>query len=343
MSWRLLVTGGCGFIGANLAAEGLRRSHSVAVLDSFRRHGSVENLRWLQSMDRLVVHHADVRVYNDLRRVLGETRPDVIFHTAGQVAMTTSISNPRLDFQTNALGTHNLLEAVRQLAPDAVVVYSSTNKVYGDLAGVRFVEQATLYTTPDYPAGFDESLPLDFRSPYGCSKGAADQYVLDYARTFNLRTVVLRHSSCFGGRQFATSDQGWVGWFIQQAVGIKRGTVKGPIAIAGNGKQVRDILYAPDLVECYFSAVDGMDKICGQAFNIGGGMANSLSILELLAFLGTELDVRVAVAKMPPRPSDQKVFVANTRKAAELIHWRPRTSKESGLRQMIGWVQSTTF
>src|SRR6185369_403089 len=207
---KLLITGGCGFLGSNLAAHALKRGDELLVFDNLYRNGSLHNLRWLQEQGRFCFVHGDIRNANDVQRLISEFCPDAIFHLAGQVAMTTSIANPRMDFEVNAMGSHNLLEAVRLHAPDAAVLYSSTNKVYGDLEQFNYRETDTRYECLDRPAGFDEMTTLDFHSPYGCSKGAADQYMLDYARIFGLKTVVFRHSSMYGGRQFATYDQGWV-------------------------------------------------------------------------------------------------------------------------------------
>jgi CDP-paratose 2-epimerase len=223
---RYLITGGCGFIGANLARDLLASGEDVTLLDNLFRAGSAENLSWLRSQGDLRFLHGDVRSRGDVEHAILESAPDVVFHLAGQVAMTTSIANPRLDFETNVIGGFNVLEAVRRLRPDALVTYSSTNKVYGELEYLSYEETASRYVTPDYPEGFDESLRLDFRSPYGCSKGAVDQYMLDYARVHGLSTVVFRHSSVFGDRQVGTYDQGWIGWFVQQALARRQGARK---------------------------------------------------------------------------------------------------------------------
>ena len=208
---KLLITGGCGFLGSNLASHALKRGDELVVFDSLHRKGSRENLSWLQAQRTFTFEHGDIRIQNDITRVVQAFKPDAIFHLAGQVAMTTSIANPRMDFEVNVVGTHNLLEAVRLHAREATVIYSSTNKVYGSLEQYAYRETETRYECIDKPHGFDESTQLEFHSPYGCSKGAADQYMLDYARIFGLKTVVCRHSSMYGGRQFATYDQGWVG------------------------------------------------------------------------------------------------------------------------------------
>jgi len=334
---KYLITGGCGFMGSNLSAEVLKRKGELIIFDNLYRHGSYQNLEWLKSQGEFKFIHADIRNANDIEKVIKDVKPDVIFHLAGQVAMTTSIDNPRFDFEVNALGTLNLLESVRKNAPESIVIYSSTNKVYGDLEWVRYEETETRYITPDFPNGFNESLRLDFHSPYGCSKGAADQYMLDYARMFGLKTVVFRHSSMYGGRQFATYDQGWVGWFCQKAIETKKGILKKPFTISGNGKQVRDVLHADDVIRLYFKAIENINKAKGQAFNIGGGIENSLSLLELFDFLERELDVRLSYTKLPWRASDQKVFVADITKAKNLIGWQPKVSLEEGIVRTYQW------
>jgi CDP-paratose 2-epimerase len=252
--------------------------------------------------------------------------------------MTTSIADPRLDFEINTLGSVNLLEAIRMYAPEAVVIYSSTNKVYGDLEQYAYRETASRYECIDKPNGFDESTPLCFHSPYGCSKGAADQYMLDYARIYHLRTVVLRHSSMYGGRQYSTYDQGWLGWFCQKALEAKNGTATEPFTISGTGKQVRDVLHAEDMVRLYFRALERIDRARGHAFNIGGGMMNSLSLLELFSLLEEQLDVKLQHTKLSPRESDQRVFVADISKAASLLDWKPSISTRAGIQRMIEWV-----
>jgi CDP-paratose 2-epimerase len=336
---RYLITGGCGFLGSNLGAEALRRGDDLCVLDNFYRIGSKTNFAWLQTQGNCALIEGDVRDARTLREAIADFRPEVVFHLAGQVAMTTSIQDPRLDFEVNALGTLNLLEAVRAEAPEAAVIYSSTNKVYGDLEQHRYLEGATRYTCPDAPEGFDERVPLDFHSPYGCSKGAADQYMLDYHRVFGLHTVVFRHSSIFGGRQFSSEDQGWVGWFIQKALELSKNPALGPFCISGTGKQVRDVLFVDDLINCYFSAAARIQACQGQAFNIGGGAANSLSLLELFAWLEDHLGVKMQFERLPWRCSDQRIFIADTRKARTVLEWEPSVSKTQGLIRMISWAR----
>lgn len=334
---KLLITGGCGFLGSNLASDALARGDELIVFDNLYRNGSRDNLAWLQGQGEFRFEHGDIRNQNDITRLVKETKPDAIFHLAGQVAMTTSIANPRMDFEVNVMGSHNLLEAVRQYAPDATVIYSSTNKVYGDLEQYTYRETDTRYECVEHPIGFDETTPLEFHSPYGCSKGAADQYMLDYARIFGLKTVVFRHSSMYGGRQFATYDQGWVGWFCQKAIETKKGLLKEPFTISGTGKQVRDVLHADDMKSVYLQAVNHIETAKGQAFNIGGGIKNSLSLLELFTLLEEKLSIQLSYQKLPVRESDQKVFVAGIEKAERLIDWRPKVSCEDGVTRTLDW------
>ncbi len=336
---KYLVTGGCGFLGSNLSAEVLRRGEELFVFDNLYRDGSSANLQWLRGLGAFSFRHADIRSCNDVEKAVRGIKPDVIFHLAGQVAMTTSIDDPRKDFEVNVIGGHNVLEAAREFAPECIVAYSSTNKVYGDLDYIDYRENPTRYVTPEYPNGFDESLPLDFQSPYGCSKGAVDQYMLDYHRMFGLRTVVFRHSSIFGGRQFSTYDQGWIGWFVKQALAIKQGELREEFTISGDGKQVRDVLYVDDIVNCYFSAAAHIEKIGGQPFNIGGGIENSLSLLELFAYLEKRFDISMKFRRLPWRTSDQKVFCADTSKAKRFFSWEAQTDRFSGVEKIIAWFE----
>lgn len=338
---KLLVTGGCGFLGSNLAAHAITRGDQVVVFDNLSRFGSMQNLEWLRGKGDFEFVHGDIRNWNDVSRVIQRAQPDSIFHLAGQVAMTTSIDDPRRDFEVNAMGSFNVLEAVRKYSSHTSVLYSSTNKVYGDLEQFEYQETETRYVCPSCPNGFSERVTLDFHSPYGCSKGAADQYMLDFARIFGVKTAVFRHSSMYGGRQFATYDQGWVGWFCQKAVDASRG--KGEeFTISGNGKQVRDVLHAEDMIRLYFTAREKMDVIKGQAFNIGGGMGNSLSLLELLTLLERIVGTALVYKKLPPRSSDQRLFVADLTKIQSLTGWAPTVSAEVGIGNMVDWVRNAS-
>jgi len=337
---KYFITGGCGFLGSNLAKHILEKGDDLVVFDNLSRLGSQENLAWLKTFGDFEFVQADISDYAAISAVVEREQPDVVFHFAGQVAMTLSIEDPIQDFNTNALGTVNLLESIRKHAPDAAVIYSSTNKVYGDLEYISYTETATRYVAPTYPAGFDENIHLDFASPYGCSKGSADQYMHDYHKVFGLKTAVMRHSSMYGSRQFSSKDQGWIGWFCSQAVETKYNPVREPFTISGNGKQVRDVLHADDMVRLYMSAAENIETIKGEVFNIGGGMENSLSLLELFELLEKELHITMQYTQLPPRQSDQKVFVADISKIQRMIDWVPLVSKETGISDMVQWIIS---
>lgn len=338
---RLLITGGCGFLGSNLSRAFLERGDEVYVIDDLSRHGAAANLAWLRERGALTFLHGDVRLRDDVVAAIRAARPQAVLHLAGQVAMTTSIDRPRRDFEINAGGAINVLEAVRRDAPEAAVLFSSTNKVYGDLDQYHYTDTGSRYTCDEYPLGFDEVVPLDFRSPYGCSKGAADQYMLDYHRTFGLRTVVFRHSSMYGGRQFATEDQGWIGWFCDCARALRDGEMTGPLTISGDGKQVRDLLHADDMVRLYAAAIDRIEAVQGQAFNVGGGIDNSLSLLELFRQLEPYVGRPITYTSLEWRHSDQRVFVADTRKALRLLDWKPVVDRSAGLDAMLRWVEAS--
>lgn len=337
---RLLVTGGCGFLGSNLASHGIKNGFEVTVFDNLSRLGSESNLKWLASSGEFRFIHGDIRNKNDIESLVRNNDFDAVFHLAGQVTMTKSIENPYRDFETNTVGTLNLLDSIRKYSPKTAVFYSSTNKVYGDLEQYVYTENETRYICPDFPGGFDEKTPLDFRSPYGCSKGSAEQYMLDYHRIFGIKTTVFRHSSMYGSRQFATSDQGWVGWFCQKAIEQYKKTSCEPFTISGNGKQVRDILHADDMIRLYYSALAKVDEVCGEAYNIGGTMDQSLSLLELFDILDNMLNIKMKYVEIPVRESDQKVFVADTGKINKKIGWKPQVSAHDGVADMVKWVVS---
>jgi CDP-paratose 2-epimerase len=336
---KYLITGGCGFIGSNLSAELIKRGEELIVFDNLSRFGSEKNYQWLLSKGEFIFYQGDIRIQNDIERIISEHKPNVIFHLSGQVAMTTSISNPRLDFETNVIGTFNLLEAVRRHSERSIVLYSSTNKVYGDFHELNFEETDTRYICVDYPAGIPEEYPLNFHSPYGCSKGAADQYILDFSRIYGLRTAVFRHSSMYGGNQHATFDQGWIGWFCQKAIEANRSS-SNSFTISGSGKQVRDVLHAKDVVDLYFKASENIDKIKGEAFNIGGGIENSLSLLELFQLLEEHQNIKLKYERLPWRESDQKVFIADNSKILKILDWAPKQDKHEGIIGMLEWLKS---
>ncbi|MGH1406892.1 MAG: GDP-mannose 4,6-dehydratase [Rhodomicrobiaceae bacterium] len=338
---KYLITGGCGFLGTNIAKEILERKNHLVILDNLSRNGSTQNLKWLKPHGNFEFVHGDIRNSNDVENIISIHQPDVIYHLAGQVAMTTSIANPRLDFEVNAVGSFNLLNAVRLYSPNSAVIYSSTNKVYGDLETFRYRETSTRYECIDQPNGFDEKCTLDFHSPYGTSKGSADQYMLDFSRIYGLKTAVFRHSSIYGGRQYSSYDQGWVGWFIQKALEIQNNSSIEPFTISGNGKQVRDLLFASDCVALYLKAAEQIEELKGQVYNIGGGINNSSSLLELFVLLEEILNITMNFRKLPPRESDQRVYIADISKIYKQIGWSPKIDKKDGIKKMIQWIKNS--
>ena len=335
---KYLVTGGCGFLGSNISKMIIENGDDLVVFDNLSRFGSYQNLEWLKSHGDFEFIHGDIRNTNDVDKLVKSCKPDFVYHLAGQVAMTTSILDPRMDFEVNAVGSFNLLNSVRLYSPNSAVIYSSTNKVYGGLDQFTYTESDKRFECVEHPLGFDESINLEFHSPYGSSKGCADQYMQDFARIYGLRTAVFRHSSMYGGRQYSTSDQGWIGWFVKKGLDIKSGSAEEKFTISGNGKQVRDLLFAEDCVQLYLKASESIDIITGRAFNIGGGLTNSSSILELFDTLNNMLSITMEFEKLPPRVSDQKVFIADTSAISSLIDWAPLVGKNEGIERMISWV-----
>jgi len=333
-----LVTGGCGFVGSNLTAELIKRGERVVVADNLTRPGTPSNLAWLRELGSFEFFHTDTRNFHDLEALFCKFDVQCVFHLAGQVAMTTSLENPRRDFEVNVLGTVNVLDCVRLRAPDATVVYASSNKVYGELEELVLVEKETRYE-PSGTKEIDERARLAFFTPYGCSKGAADQYMLEYARSYGVNAVVFRHSTIYGGRQISSFDQGWVGWFCQRALDLLEDPASS-FTINGNGKQVRDLLHVTDAVACYLAAHEHVAAARGQAFNIGGGYENSMSLRELFVHLESKLGVKMRPQELPWRASDQKYFVADNAKAGKYIRWAPQVTKEKGIADAIDWERS---
>jgi len=330
----ILITGGAGFIGSNIAERFLRKGATVYIFDNLSRRGTGWNLKWLQkNFDNVRFIKGDIRKYNDILGAFKKHKFDIVFHFAAQVAVTTSVTNPREDFEINALGTFNLLEAVRNTKQDPIILYSSTNKVYGGMTDIKIVEKKGKYTYAKIPNGISEERLLDFHSPYGCSKGTADQYMIDYGRIYNMRTVVFRQSCIYGYRQFGIEDQGWVAWFTIAAMLDK------PITIYGDGKQVRDVLFIEDLADAYEGAIKNIDKVKGQAFNIGGGPKNTMSLLELIKFLEKFFNKKIPLKFSDWRPGDQPVFVCDISKAKKVFGWAPKTSPEEGVKLLYEWVK----
>ncbi len=333
---KIFITGGAGFIGCNLADYYLQHGDEVVVFDNLSRRGTEGNLAWLRERfaDRLTFVRGDIRDYESLQAAL-PAEVDRVFHMAGQVAVTTSVVNPRDDFEINAIGTFNLLEAVRTKSPRAMLFYASTNKVYGGMEDVVIIEDTTRYRYRDLPLGIAEDRLLDFHSPYGCSKGAGDQYVRDYARIYGLRTVVFRQSCIYGWRQFGVEDQGWVAHFC---IAARLGR---PIAVYGNGKQVRDVLWIEDLIDAYNAAADRIDVAAGQIYNIGGGAASTMSIwAEFGPMLERLADHPIPITFGDWRPGDQPVYVSDIRKAERELGWKPRVSLDGGVERLWQWIDT---
>ncbi len=333
---RIVITGGAGFIGSNTAEYLLNQGHEVVIIDDLSRPGSELNLAWLFELDPdISFYQIDIRDYERLRQALDQIRPfDILFHFAAQVAVTTSVNNPRNDFDVNALGTVNVLEALRTLKLDPVILYTSTNKVYGALEKLGVIEDESRYCYEKLSSGVPETMPLDFYSPYGCSKGAADQYVHDYGRIYGLKTIVFRNSCIYGPRQFGVEDQGWLAWFVIAALKGKE------LRIYGDGKQVRDVLHVSDLINAMMLACANTEAY-GQVFNMGGGPENSISVWSefgpiLKKLIGNDLEVTYH----PWRPGDQKIYISDTSYAKQLLGWKPKINVENGIRDLYKWVSN---
>ncbi len=336
MAQRYLITGGAGFIGINYVARLLSRGEDVTIYDNLSRPGAARNLSWLWKQfgaEAFRLVEGDVRDAALLAVTAREV--DVIVHLAAQVAVTTSVRHPRLDFEINAQGTFNVMEAARLSPQRPMVLYASTNKVYGGMEEVAVVEEETRYRYANLPYGVPETQPLDFHSPYGCSKGAGDQYVRDYARIYNVPTVVFRQSCIYGPHQWGVEDQGWVAWFTIAAVTGR------PITIYGDGKQVRDVLFVEDLLDAYDAAIARREAVAGEVFNIGGGPQNTVSIWrEFGPLLEHRLGHPIPVAYGDWRPGDQRVYVSDIRKAEKMLAWRPKVGVEEGVEKLLTWVQA---
>lgn len=334
MPGSVLITGGLGFIGYNAALRYSAQGRNVVLFDDVSRGTAKKNkLEFDRASPRGVrLIQGDIRNARSIERLLENGKFDLVLHMAAQVAVTTSVEEPRHDFEVNALGTFNLLEAVRRKAPKALVVYASTNKVYGGTEWVRLGRAKTRYFFEHPEEGIDESAPLDFHSPYGCSKGAGDQYVRDYGRIYGLKTVVFRQSCIYGPWQYGEADQGWVAWFLIAAL------TKAPLTVYGDGKQVRDLLYIDDLLELYDRAYAQRDRVAGEVFNAGGGLSRTLSLVELLDWMEKRLGRRIPRKTRGWRPGDQKVYISDIAKAQRMLRWTPRVSVGAGLEKLFGWL-----
>lgn len=332
---RIAITGGLGFIGSNYARRLLARGQEPVLIDDLSRPGSDINLDLLKKdfgPARISHVRCDIRDRVGLHRALDGA--EVILHLAAQVAVTRSVRDPVEDFEINALGTLNVLEAARRAKTPPLIIYASTNKVYGGLETVRIVEAQTRYVCPDLPQGVPESFPLDFHSPYGCSKGAADQYVRDYCRIFGIPTVVMRQSCIYGPYQFGIGDQGWVAWFLLQAMLGKS------LRIFGDGKQVRDLLHVEDLLDLYDQIISRPLDVSGRVYNVGGGATNTLSVwCELKDVLQDALGFLPPVTFDNWRPGDQRSYVSDIRALSSDLAWQPRIDARTGIVKLGGWIQ----
>ncbi|MBV8055996.1 MAG: SDR family NAD(P)-dependent oxidoreductase [Deltaproteobacteria bacterium] len=333
---KVLITGGAGFIGSNAASRFLRRGAEVVVIDNLAGHASAVNLQWLQPQGRLTFHHLDVRDADGMTAAIGENLgAGLVLHLASQVAVTSSIADPRLDFEVNALGTFNLLEAARRAQLRAPIIYASTNKVYGQLADLGLDDSNGRCEFIGLRQGISEQRQLDFHSPYACSKGAADQYVRDYHRIFGLNTVVMRQSCIYGPRQFGREDQGWLAWLMIAAQNRQ------PITIYGDGRQVRDILQIDDLLDAFEAAARNIAIAAGSVYNIGGGPANAVSLLEVLDFIEQHSGINLTYRFAAPRPGDQRVYISDIRLAHCQLGWSPRIGWRRGLSRLHDWVAAS--
>lgn len=329
----ILITGGAGFIGTHTANFYLKAGNKVSIFDNFFRKGTRENVNWLEKQygsKNIKVIEGDIRDFDKLKQSV--PNHDVIIHLAGQVAVTTSVVNPREDFEINALGTFNVLESVRLFSPSSILLFASTNKVYGGMEEIKIIKKGEKYIYRDLPGGISETQNLDFHSPYGCSKGTADQYVRDYHRIYGLKSVVFRQSCIYGTHQFGIEDQGWVSWFTIASVLGK------PITVYGDGMQVRDVLFVEDLVRAYNTAVTDIGKAAGKIYNVGGGQEFTLSLLELLALLEKKLSKKIPYTSADWRPGDQPVYVSNISKINKELGWKPQINVQEGTSRMIDWI-----
>jgi CDP-paratose 2-epimerase len=333
---KVLITGGAGFIGCNAASRFLCRGAELVIIDNLVSEPSTQNLQWLRSQGRISFYQLDVREAARLASLVAEhSDAGLVLHLASQVAVTSSVADPRLDFEVNALGTFNLLEAARLAGLKAPIIYSSTNKVYGQMPDLELSSSGRRCEYIRQPKGISEDRPLDFHSPYGCSKGAADQYVRDYHRIFGLNTVVLRQSCIYGPRQFGREEQGWLAWLM---IAAESGQ---PITIYGDGRQVRDVLQIEDLLDAFEAAARNIHITAGSVYNIGGGPANAVSLLEVLDFIESHAGVRIRYNFAGPRPGDQRVYVSDIRRARRDLGWYPRIGWKKGLLGLHRWVTAT--
>lgn len=336
MTQKMLITGGAGFVGCNLANYFLGKGFEVTVFDNLSRNGTKKNLEWLKSKHKTGLEFIkdDIRNFDSILDAVKEK--DFIFHTAGQVAVTSSIKNPREDFEINALGTFNVLESARRSNSNPTIIFTSTNKVYGNNVNkISLIEKETRYEFADskHKKGIPEDFPTDAdeHTPYGSSKYAADIYVRDFSAIYELKTVTFRMSCIYGTRQFGNEDQGWVAHFVISSFFNR------PLVIYGDGKQVRDILFVDDLIRCFELACKNIKKTKGKVYNIGGGANNTISLIELLDLL-KNFGLNPKHKFNDWRPADQKVYISNVNKARE-FGWYPKIKPEEGIKKLLEWIK----
>ena len=333
---KVLITGGAGFIGTNAAARYICEGHEVTILDNLSRKGSETNMKWLKGIGEFEFLRANVEDKSLLQTFFQKHTFDLIFHLAAQVAVTSSVIDPVNDFSVNAYGTLLILDAIRQTSPDAIFIYSSTNKVYGSLKDIELYEEQTCYRYAQrYRKGITEDQPLDFHSPYGCSKGCGDQYVRDYARIYGMKTVVMRQSCIYGPHQFGIVDQGWVAWIISRAISGQ------PITVFGSGKQVRDVLHIKDLLDVYDCVVKDIEIAKGKIYNIGGGPENKISVLELIGLSEMMMQNSVKYTFSDERPGDQRIYVSDISKVYQELGWKPCIRLQNGIQELFDWIKES--
>lgn len=335
MAKNILITGGAGFIGCNAAQKYAASGHNVTLIDQLSRTGSERNLNWLNSlkMPNIHFHKLDIRDRKAVAEVFAKESFDMVLHCAAQVAVTLSITDPVYDYEVNTTGTLNMLEGLRTgKNPKAYFVYTSTNKVYGGLEDLHITEDKTRYRFSNLPNGLPETQGLDFHSPYGCSKGAADQYTRDYARIYDLNTVVFRQSCIYGPQQVGIEDQGWIAWFIRKALQEKS------VNVYGDGKQVRDLLFIDDLLEAYDLAAANVEKTKGQIYNMGGGPSTAQSVVEVLEIIKRDFP-KLSWKFEDWRAGDQRVYISDVSKAEKDFGWKPKTGSSDGIAKLIAWAR----
>ena len=330
---KIFITGGAGFIGTNAAKYFSKKKWQVYVFDNLSRKGTTYNIRWLKKNTNIIFIKGDIRNFNNLSKTLTSIKPEVILHCAGQVAVTTSFINPREDFEINALGNLNVLESIRTNNLKSTLIYTSTNKVYGNLDSAKVKLNKKRYIYKNNIKGIDENHKTDFHSPYGCSKGAADQYVRDYSRMYGINSYVLRQSCIYGTNQYGIEDQGWIAWFVIASLLGKK------ITVFGDGKQVRDLLYIDDLNRLFEILANNKKKDIDRVYNVGGGLDFSLSILELLEILEKTLQIKIKVNFSKWRMGDQKLYISNNAKLKKTFGWEPTIHPKIGVKNLINWVK----